>query len=316
MRLSYALPSVAVWRAAAVCFMSCVFLMSCKKPPGAADIMPIPSSRSCDVNPSWSPDGTTIVYCHDHASLVGGVLTPFPESSGFWFISPDGSNSRMFLSHEGFMQMNWSPDGRWLLFCENGQIWKLKANGDSLTMILSNSTGSNGLPTWSPDGKRIACNRSVEGGESGIYTLAADGTDLRYIGYGCALDWSPDGKRIAYEVLDYVGIKDTNGANDRKLVTTDAGAGNVVFSPDGSKIAFGAAINGVGGSYVVDTSGRNLRLLAKDGYGPSWSPDGKRIVYELLTIEPGPNGGTADRLLYIMNADGSGKRQLTFRPGH
>jgi Tol biopolymer transport system component len=309
--------ATAIWPILAIYAMSCVMITSCKKHLGVDDIMPIPGSRSNDVYPAWSPDGSTIIYCHNHISLVDGVLTPFPESSGLWFISPDGSHKRMFKNRQGFMHMDWSPDGQWFVFGENHQIWKLKVTGDSLTLVLSDSTGRNYHPMWSPDGKRIVFDRFQEDGKTGIYTVAADGTDLRYIGYGCAPDWSPDGRRIAYTGDDIIGIKDTSGANDRRLLTTDAsGAGNVAFSPDGSKIAFGATIDKVGGLYVVDTSGRNLRLLAKDACLPSWSPDGTRIVYALLTLERSSSGDvTSDQLLYIMNADGSGKKQLTFGPG-
>lgn len=319
MRLRPGLLATTIWSMLTACAVSCLLTASCKKHFEGADIMPIPGSRSNDVYPDWSPDGSTIIYCHNHILLVDGVLTPFPESSGLWFISPDGSDRRMFRNRQGFMHMDWSPDGRWFVFGDvDRQIWKLRVTGDSLTLVLSNSTGLNSAPMWSPDGKRIAFDRFQEDGKTGIYTMSADGTDLRYVGYGCMSDWSPDGKRIAYMGSNYVCIRDTNGANDRELVTTDAGAGNIVFSPDGTKIAFGAAINKVGGLYVVDTTGRNLRLLAKDACLPSWSPDGTRIIYVRTTYErvPSSDGVTSDQLLYIMNADGSGKRQLTFGPGH
>jgi len=285
---------------------------SCEKP---VEFTPVDAGLT-DGSPDWSPDGSTIVYCHTHISLIDGVLKPFPESSGFWFVSPDGTGARMFQSHLGFMHMDWSPDGQWFVFSEDRQIWKLKVTGDSLTLVLSNSTGLNSSPVWSPDGKRIAFDRFQANGKTGIYTMAANGTDLRYVGFGSTPDWSPDGMRIAYIGYDNIGITDTNGANDRRLVTAH-GAGNVVFSPDGSKLAFGATIDTIGGLYVVDTTGQNLTLLEEDAYLPCWSPDGKKLVYggKALDSVPGPNLLRTGKFLFTINADGSGRTRITFGPG-
>jgi Tol biopolymer transport system component len=269
-----------------------------------------------DGSPDWSPDGSTIVYCHTHISLIDGVLKPFPESSGFWFVNPDGADARMFKSHVEFMHMDWSPDGQWFAFSEDREIWKLKVTGESLTLVLSNSTGLNDSPTWSPDGKRIAFNRFQENNMTGIYTMAANGTDLRYVGLGGWASWSPDGKRIAYIGYLTIGIKDTSGMNDRTLVTTDLNAGSLVFSPDGSKIAFGATIDRIGGLYVVDTAGQNLRLLEEGACLPCWSPDGKKIVYVAKALDsvPGPNLLRTSKFLFTINADGTGRSRLTFGP--
>ena len=40
-------------------------------------------------------------------------------------------------------------------------------------------------------------------------------------------------------------------------------------------------------------------MLAQDGAQPSWSPDGRKIAFE------------RDLDIYVMNADGSGRRNLT-----
>lgn len=286
-------------------------LSSCEKP-----YTPVDASLT-DASPDWSPDGSTVVYCHVHFSLVGGDLKAFPESSGFWLVNSDGTGARMLRSHLGFMHLDWSPDGQWLAFSEDRRIWKLKVTGDILEQILSNSTGLNDTPMWSPDGRRIAFNRFQSDGMTGTYTMAANGTDLRFVGYGGGSSWSPDGKRLAYIGYHYIGIRDTNGTNDRKLVTTQS-VGNVVFSPDGSKIAFGALIDTIGGLYVVDTTGGNLKLLEEGAYEPSWSPDGKRIVYVGTATDsvPGPNLLRTSRFLFTINPDGTDRTRLTFGPGY
>jgi len=277
---------------------------SCDKQDEGVDFMP--TYPTIDCNPEWSSDGATIVFSHLHCDSAWKEI---PDSSGLWFMSPDGTNKRLFTNQlRG--QTRWSPDGQWLLFDKAYRIWKVNVTGESLALVLSDSGGKNYLPTWSPDGNRIAFCRYQEDGRTGIYTMAADGSDLRYIGYGGAPDWSPDGKRIAYTVLDYLGVKDTNGEHDTKLVTTDAGTGVPAFSPDGSKIAFAATINKRGGIYLIEANGNSLRFLVANAACPSWSPDGRKIVFVgFIYEEPRPDG-----FLYVINADGSGRRRLTFGP--
>ena len=58
--------------------------------------------------------------------------------------------------------------------------------------------------------------------------------------------------------------------------------------------------------YVVRSDGRGLRRLAANARGPAWSPDGSRIAYASLSARGG---------VWVMNADGSGKRRVTPAPG-
>jgi len=302
-----------------VCALSCVMVGSCEKSSGGSEFMPIPSGVAQDGDPEWSPDGTTIVYEHVHVVFIDGVLTPIQESTGFWFISPDGSNNRMLQSYQGFTHMDWSPDGQWFLFGLNCEIWKMRATGDSLTLVLSDSTGRNYRPTWSPDGRRIAFDRFQEDGKTGIYTMAANGTDLRYLGYGAEPDWAPDGKHIVCAGINSIEIMDTSGNSRETLLTltTYTDLGTLAYSPDGSKLAFVGVVNKVRGVFAVDIAGRNIKLLDKGGCLPSWSPDGKRIVFVNTAQVWMPSLGKHEpgQFLYIINADGTRRRQLTFIPG-
>ena len=62
--------------------------------------------------------------------------------------------------------------------------------------------------------------------------------------------------------------------------------------------------------YVMDTDGGNQRNLTNnlaDDRSPSWSPDGKRIVFTSMK-----NGGNRD--IYVMDTDGHNQRNLTNHP--
>jgi len=79
------------------------------------------------------------------------------------------------------------------------------------------------------------------------------------------------------------------------------------FSPDGQKIIFTqkheTSVNCQ--IYTIKIDGTDLTMLTNtQGFTAGYSPDGEKIVY----CDSSPGNGR----LWIMNKDGSNKRQLTF----
>ena len=71
---------------------------------------------------------------------------------------------------------------------------------------------------------------------------------------------------------------------------------------------------GGGDIYTVSPNGRHLRNLtpnspAADDF-PSWSADGRKIAFS--STRRGPDNPTGDQEIFVMNADGSGLRQVTY----
>ncbi|HET9441454.1 MAG TPA: hypothetical protein VFO52_14860 [Longimicrobiales bacterium] len=128
--------------------------------------------------------------------------------------------------------------------------------------------------------------------------------------------------RYEYDIF----AADADGSNLRQLTNEKGYDAEATISEDGRKIVFTSVRNGDLDIYTMDADGSNVRQLTNEpGYdgGAFFSHDGRQIVYR--ASRPANERELADfkRLLgqglvrpskldiYVMNADGSNKRQLT-----
>ena len=204
-------------------------------------------------------------------------------------------------------------------------IYAMDADGGNPQRVINKPfhSFSHWAPSWSPNGKRIALvserDRHWE-----IYVMDTDGKNLHRLtnNHFTAKDpsWSPDGKRIAFTSSRdgnmEIYVMDTDGKNQRNLTKSPHLEWYPSWSPDGKRIAFTS--NGEGGLaikagnleiYVMDADGGNPRNLTNNrrhDRDPSWSPDGKRIVYT--------SSRDRNAEIYVMDADGGNRRNLTKSP--
>ncbi|GMV32236.1 MAG: hypothetical protein DCC59_07005 [Chloroflexi bacterium] len=185
---------------------------------------------------------------------------------------------------------------------------------------LTDGVGDVVSPDFSPDGRAIVFANKVGDAPTAIWMVNADGLNPRLVYTGArdivAVAWSPDGERIAYAMnagrpQEYeIYTMDISGRNHLKVSQGLQGiGGSVDWSPDGRSLLVYAGPFGDKDIFEIEAAtGKSVQLtFGGNNAGASYSPDGQYIVFNSLR-----NDDQAD--LYIMEADGSGMRQLTNDP--
>ncbi|MDE0131266.1 MAG: hypothetical protein OXQ32_03250, partial [bacterium] len=250
-----------------------------------------------ETDPTWSPDGTRIVFNRHRQNSLGTRV-----------INPDGTDERQLTngpraagdgvwSLDGALIVSADMDGVYVVNVEEAQLrylthpvyWPLPWRWDDRGRLFP-----------SPDGTHIAYSRS--GGRT--FVMDADGTNhhqpLEEDSYNP--EWSPDSTRIAY--LDRWGdalfTVNADGTN-HQLVTTCTGGGcaGPSWSPDGKRIAI--KVDPPSAIYVINADGTDPYQVAPDiDTGPFWSPTDSKIAFT-----------KSDLGIFVINADGSNEQQLT-----
>jgi Tol biopolymer transport system component/serine/threonine protein kinase len=174
-----------------------------------------------------------------------------------------------------------------------------ETGGVQNTVQITSWSGLDIYPSLSPDGNAIAYSSDHNGPfEIYIKQLAPGGREIQLTSDGkqnFEPAWSPDGKLIAYysTLRGGIWLVPAFGGSARQL--TDFGS-RPAWSPDGSVIAFqSGGLNDFGPTaaaamppstiWTIAVEGGTPKKLTQagnpdGGHGsPSWSPDGRRIVF-------------------------------------
>jgi Tol biopolymer transport system component len=216
------------------------------------------------------------------------VFGRIPSSGGgnVYTVDPDGSSLNQLTNNENYPggQPAWSPDGTKIAYVSAGHITVMDADGSNKRSLpLHGRHAHNSDPAWSADGTRLAfSSEGLMQANADIYTIAADGS-------------------VQTNLTNSPGVAE----------------GSPDFSPNGSQMCFDGGNTKIGfGIYVMSSNASDPARLANDRAGVEgparlhcdWSPDGTKIAY---TNYQERRGGEWSEDVYVMNADGSRKINLT-----
>jgi hypothetical protein len=184
-------------------------------------------------------------------------------------VLPDGRGDRV-IAHDGG-GLTWSPNGRRLAFTGPGSnIFTMRADGSDRRQLTFD--GDNLAPQYSPAGDRIVFTH-VGTSDGFITTIRIDGSHRRTLGRGGAEAWAPSGE------IAYIGAR-----------PTDSQSYIWEMRPDGTQ------------------KHRLVGLGEFGGYGPIYSPDGKRFLFVRF------GGERFNQQVFLANGDGSAVRQPPCTP--
>ena len=273
--------------------------------------------------PDWSPDGRKLVFAK-RLERSGAPCRPAGRCNDeIYVINADGTGLRRLTRNavpDGHPV--WSPDGRRIAFLRwrdgpTANIYVMNADGSGQRK-LTQTPRRQGELAWSPDGEKIAFSAPAGHlGAADIFVINADGSGLRNVTNTVTTSfdfaWSPDGRQIAY--LEGSPSRAWRSALRRqrrrhRKAPTDA-------PPDGRPrypvlVARRADARVHGRRRHLHRPRRRHR--AAQAHRPRLTvPSGRRTgggssSSVAATIPP----TTLD--LFVMNADGSGQRNLTHTP--
>lgn len=221
--------------------------------------------------PVWSRDGTRFAY----KLLSTWSTAEDPEVFGdLVVVDADGKNPiTIERDTKGMSGTEWSPDGRWLLYSRYveglEQVFVAPADGSSPPARVGKPDTVNSGPVFSPDGTKIAYLEA----QRGVVVMNRDGSNPQTL------------NQTAFKHLD----------------------NSLAWHPDGNRIVVGAAIGEEAFDlWFLDLDGgaeKHVEVAGRAEVSPSWSPDGKRLLY--LTTTDGRYW-----LLRVADADGKQERLL------
>ena len=269
-------------------------------------------------DPQISPDGGTIVYVRQSMDLATDRIR-----GDLWVIdTANGEHRPLVTGGASATSPRWSPDGSKLLYTTSRDGKPdlrilFMDTGDSFA--LTQLSGAPRQATWAPDGKTIAFT---------LFTTSKQPSFAKAPELPRNKDWNPpvrvfddirfrsDGRGYLKEGADHVYTVSASGGSVRRVTNGDADFGSPTWLDADTLLVVGndaedRDLDPIESEiYVVELSTRSRRALTdRDGpdSAPAVSPNGARIAYtgfddEVLSWQ--------QNRLYLMNADGSGKREI------
>lgn len=270
--------------------------------------------------PSWSPDGSSIIY--SSGPWHGQKIYKAPSIGGPPQEIPIKFQGAPYLAYPSY-----SPDSRWIAFEANNGVYIVGSEGGEPRKLLKGKH-----PVWGAD-SRVIFYSNVEAGKN--YSLwqmpfsTAEGNASGEPspltvgrGYDSQTTVSRDGKLIAYAALDVslniesLPFDAETPRNVGLAQPVTSGSDRIYFhsiSPDGKSSVYDSHRGASSHIWRVDKGSAPVQLTSDpnfDDSDPDWSPDGGKILFHRdASRRQGKIG------IWVMAADGANPQLLIENAG-
>ena len=250
--------------------------------------------------PAWSPDGKRIAFVRESV----------------WSIAADGSDRRLIAGALRASAPTWSRTGAVTFAAQEGNDLAIVDTESGARTEVTASPGEERFPSWAPRGNLIAFTR----GDAFRVIDLDSGRERTVARRVVTFAWSPDSQILTFEHDQALFQVDGDGGPWRRLTPAGLLAPDAAWalSPTGDRIAF---VGTVGPKrvreihiIVVETGGVSRLTRTRAGEAseqPSWSPDGRFLVYERCRFPTSDTESCEGSDIEVVAATGGRPRRLT-----
>jgi hypothetical protein len=196
--------------------------------------------------------------------------------------SPDGTRKTLI---GGAQDGAWSPDGTFVAFARNGDLWLANSDGSGQRRLVQTPNVAESGPSWLPSGKAVVYTADV-GDRRQIRVVALPTGPTQRLAPSTGEEYSATVSRqgrLAFvstrSGTPQIYVAQANGFGSVRFSTEAyADVHDLAWSPDGKELAYAADQEDGTTALVVDD--RTTQVVGPVGARPVWSPTGARIAFD------------------------------------